>query len=55
MKYVIHIVVVTVFVVSMTMHVVWAEEYRLGPGDILTFGVWGYEDLQVKELSLIHI
>ena len=52
MKYVIHIVVITVFVVSMAMHVVWAEEYRLGPGDILTFGVWGYEDLQVKELVI---
>lgn len=52
MKYVIHIVVVTVFVVSMAMHVVRAEEYRLGPGDILTFGVWGYEDLQVKELVI---
>jgi polysaccharide export outer membrane protein len=51
-KYVIHIVVVTVLVVSMAMHVVWAEEYRLGPGDILTFGVWGYEDLQVKELVI---
>lgn len=52
MKYVIHIVVVTVFVVSMAIHVVWAEEYRLGPGDILTFEVWGYEDLQVKELVI---
>lgn len=52
MRYVIHIVLVTVFVVSMAMHVVWAEEYRLGPGDILTFSVWGYEDLQAKELVI---
>jgi polysaccharide export outer membrane protein len=51
-KYVIQIVVLTVFVVSMAMHVAWAEEYRLGPGDILTFGVWGYEDLQVNELVI---
>ena len=32
------------------MNAAWAEEYRLGPGDVLTIGVWGYEDLQVKEL-----
>ena len=52
MKYVIHIVALTVFVVSMAMHVAGAEEYRLGPGDVLTFGVWGYEDLQVKEMAI---
>ncbi len=52
MKHVIHIFIVTVFIVTITTHVVWAEEYRLGPGDILSFGVWGYEDLQVKELVI---
>lgn len=52
MKHVIHIFFVTVFVVTMATNVVWAEEYRLGPGDILSFGVWGYEDLQVKELVI---
>jgi polysaccharide export outer membrane protein len=51
-KYVIHIVVLIVFAVSMSVNVAWAEEYRLGPGDVLTFGVWGYEDLQVKELVI---
>ncbi|GMB01650.1 polysaccharide biosynthesis/export family protein [Pelosinus sp. IPA-1] len=52
MKYVVHIVIITVFVVSMAMHVVWAEEYRLSAGDILSFGVWGYDDLQTKELMI---
>lgn len=50
MKYVIRMVALFVFVVHIGINVVSAEEYRLGPGDILTIGVWGYEDLQVKEL-----
>ena len=29
---------------------VGAENYLLGAGDVLTVGVWGLEDLQVKEL-----
>jgi len=49
-KYVISIVALIVFGVYIGMNSAWAEEYRLGPGDVLTIGVWGYEDLQVKEL-----
>ena len=52
MKYVIRLSILTVVVITMAAHVVWAEEYRLGSGDILSFGVWGYEDLQVKELAI---
>lgn len=29
-----------------------AEDYRLGPRDVLAISVWGYEDLQVKDLSV---
>ncbi|CQR70547.1 Polysialic acid transport protein KpsD precursor [Sporomusa ovata DSM 2662] len=29
-----------------------AQNYQLGPGDVLEIGVWGYEDLQVKEIAV---
>lgn len=29
-----------------------AEDYRLGPRDVLVISVWGYEDLQVKDLGV---
>jgi polysaccharide biosynthesis/export protein len=31
---------------------VWGGNYLLGAGDILDIGVWGYEELQVKELMV---
>lgn len=31
---------------------VFAEDYKLGPGDVLTINVWGYENLEVKELAV---
>lgn len=36
--------------VSMTVNVVSAGEYSLRAGDVLNVTVWGYENLQVKEL-----
>lgn len=27
-----------------------ADEYKLGPGDVISVGVWGYEDLKNEEL-----
>jgi len=29
-----------------------AQNYQLGPGDVLEISVWGYEDLQVKEIAV---
>lgn len=52
MKQVIKMLVIMVFIASLAVPVAWAEEYRLGPRDVLTIGVWGYEDLQVKELAV---
>jgi len=48
----INILVLALFIASMAINVAGAEEYRLGAGDVLTVGVWGYEDLQVKELAV---
>lgn len=31
---------------------IFAEDYKLGPGDVLTINVWGYENLEVKELAV---
>ncbi len=28
------------------------DEYKLGPGDVLNIGVWGYEDLKSEELII---
>lgn len=35
---------------SMRVNVAWAQEYCLGPGDILNIGVWGYQELEMKEV-----
>lgn len=44
-------VLLTFFVlIAITCSMAMAEEYRLGPGDILSVGVYGYEELQVKAL-----
>lgn len=29
-----------------------AEDYRLGPGDVLNISVWGFEDLQVEQIAI---
>jgi len=50
MKRVIHMLMLTLFIASMTVHVAGAEDYKLAAGDVLSIGVWGFEDLQGKEL-----
>lgn len=34
------------------VHIAWAEEYRLGPGDSLTISVLGFEELKVADLVI---
>ena len=50
MKRSINMLVLALFIASGTVNVAGAEEYRIGAGDVLTIGVWGFEDLQGKEL-----
>lgn len=52
MKRMINMLVLALFIASMAVNVAGAEEYRLGAGDVLTIGVWGYENLQAKELMI---
>ncbi|AIF53707.1 polysaccharide biosynthesis/export family protein [Pelosinus sp. UFO1] len=52
MKRVIRLLVLAAFVILIAVPTAWAEEYRLGPNDVLTIGVWGYEELQVKEVAI---
>ena len=44
--------VLALFITSMAVNVARAEEYRLSAGDVLTIGVWGYEELLAKELMV---
>jgi polysaccharide export outer membrane protein len=48
----IRIFVFTCILLVMAYSAVMAEEYRFAPGDILSIGVYGYEELQVKELVI---
>lgn len=50
MKRIFSMFVLALFIMSMSVNVALAEEYRLGPGDVLTIGVWGYAELQIKEV-----
>ena len=50
MKRSINMLVLALFIASISVDVAGAEEYHLSPGDVLTIGVWGYEDLLAKEL-----
>ena len=54
MKKMFNLLVLALFIASMTVNVAGAEKYRLAAGDVLTIGVWGYEDLQAKELMVKH-
>jgi len=44
--------VLAIFIVNIAVNVVWAEEYHLDSGDVLTIGVWGYEELEIKEVAI---
>lgn len=42
---------ITAIIVFITpIQLVMATEYHLAPGDILSIGVWGYEELQLKQV-----
>lgn len=41
-----------IFVMTFITSPALAQNYQLGPGDVLEISVWGYEDLQVKEIAV---
>lgn len=43
-------VILIIAVYAFFPYVTNAEEYRLGPRDVLSISVWGFEDLQAKDL-----
>ncbi len=49
-RMIIMLVVVLFSVTIVSTNIAKAEEYHLGAGDVLTIGVWGYEDLQLKDV-----
>lgn len=52
MKRAIIMLVLAIFIVNIAVNVVWAEEYRLDSGDVLTIEVWGYEKLPMREVMI---
>lgn len=40
------------FLMLVTISIVFAEDYRLGPGDVLNISVWGYQDLQIMGIEI---
>jgi polysaccharide export outer membrane protein len=47
---IINMLVIALFITSIGVNVAGANEYKLDAGDVLTIGVWGFEELQGKEL-----
>lgn len=39
-------------VICLSTENVFAQDYRLGAGDVLNIGVWGHEELQVEALAV---
>ena len=52
MKRYISILVLMLILTSIPISAALAQDYLLGPGDILAIGVYGFEDLQVKDLPV---
>ena len=44
--------VITILAANMGVSFAALEDYKLGPGDAIDVGVWGYDNLQVKELTV---
>lgn len=46
------IILLMLIVASCFTPFAFAQDYLLGPGDVLAIGVYGFEDLQVKDLAI---
>jgi len=45
-------ILATLFALNVAYVSAQPEEYKLGPGDVISVGVWGYEDLENKEIVI---
>lgn len=45
-------VTAALFALNMACAFAQPDEYKLGPGDVISVGVWGYEDLKNEELVI---
>lgn len=45
-------ILATLFALNVAYVSAQPEEYKLGPGDVISVGVWGYEDLENKEIII---
>lgn len=52
MKKLVCLLFLTVFALLTFPNVSKAEDYQLGPRDVLAISVWGYEELQIKDLAV---
>jgi polysaccharide biosynthesis/export protein len=52
MRKFLQMIVFSITLILISAGTAWAEEYTLGSGDVLTIGVYGYEELQVTGLTV---
>lgn len=43
-------IILALLMILSVVNIAWAEDYRLGPGDVLSINVLGFEELQVNDL-----
>ncbi|SDD80498.1 polysaccharide biosynthesis/export family protein [Sporomusa acidovorans] len=46
------LILVLLFFIVFSVFPVYAQYYQLAPGDVLEISVWGYEELQIKEVPI---
>lgn len=52
MKRITGIIFIMLIIASVFTPLALAQDYLLGPGDVLAISVWGFEDLQIKDLAV---
>lgn len=50
MKKILSVIVIWIVLTGVPIQTAFSQEYILGPGDVLSIGVYGHEELQMKDL-----